>query len=300
MWRAQRRAEDSGAQRQNWRAWTRRDASGGGNEAVMTEMRNFMRRLILGVLVAACIEPKVLAQEWVKDNKYFVKGGLPGDFERVREVLGQHMTTPANATLRMEGQLTDSSGTRGATITVQAPGYLLLAESNSRTIGYDGDKWKITNGKGPQADAQAQESLLAHLPESFLLQLANNGTVRRIGAHFRTDNGKTPNYTGPYWTIYSFTPSARNGLAHGQALQQGYLVAIDEKTGFLAEVRVIVKTNPNLPPSVTQTKYNKWNTQNGHSYPTEIVRIENGQQTLKFAVQTAQTGPEANIGTFRP
>jgi len=238
-------------------------------------------------------------EAWVKNGAFLIPNSLPGDFESVRQNMGDRLTAAGKAVVQLQGSLTDSGGTRSVTITVQAPGYLLL-QDNTRSIAYDGIQWSVKNGRGGQDDQRAQESLLAHLPDTLLLQLANYGTVRRIGGHFRTDDGKTAKYSGPYWTIYSFTPSVRAGLTKGEALQQGYLVAIDEKTSLISEVRIVVSKAPNQGAQVIQTKFNKWFQQGGQWYPGEILRTENGQQVLKLSVQGGQVGAQVGITSFRP
>ncbi len=57
--------------------------------------------------------------------------------------------------------------------------------------------------------------------------------MRSIGSHFRTDNGKTANYGGPFWTLFAFSPISRAGLTPGQPLQESMFLAVNEKTGFL-------------------------------------------------------------------
>ena len=247
-------------------------------------MEMFKRALVGAMLLTALYaQPTWLTSAFVPIDQ------LPVDIRAVSQKMGGRLTGPENATVTLGGSLSDASGVRAATITVSAPGFLLLRDG-TRAIAYDGTTWQIKNGAGGQADTQAQESLLAHLPETFLLQLVNGGSARRIGGRFRTDDGKASKYTGPYWTLYGFTPKARIGLSVGQALQQGYFVAIDEQTALISEVRVIVKGATLKLTHVTQTKFNKWFQQGGQWYPGEIVRLEDGLQVLKLTVQQAATG----------
>jgi hypothetical protein len=203
------------------------------------------------------------------------------------------------AATAIAGKLTDASGTRTVQITVQVPGYLRYQDSNSGVIAYNGTQWQSKNTSGGQNDERIKESLLAHFPDSIFAQIADGGSVRRIGGRFRTDSGKTPNYTGPYWTMYAFSPSPRQGLTWGQALPQSYLVALDEKTGLISEVRIILQTSKTTQ-LVTQTKFTQWTQQGGQWYPGQIVRLENGQQVLALTVQQGSTGSQLAATNFQP
>jgi hypothetical protein len=243
--------------------------------------------------------PGLAQQTWVSNASILPPSALPAEFGVVLKAMGSRLTSVATAATAITGTLTDTSGTRSVQITVQVPGYLRYQDGNSGVIAYDGTQWQSKNTSGGQSDERIKESLLAHFPDSLLLQIANGGSVRRIGGRFRTDNGKTPNYTGPYWTVYAFTPTPRQGLTSGQALQQAYLIALDEKTGLISEVRIIQQTSKTTQ-QVTQTKFNQWTQQGGQWYPGQIVRLENGQQVLALTVQQGSTGAQLAASTFKP
>lgn len=267
----------------------------------MSRKQTYVRITGLAVaLIALGFSFPAFSQEWVKRGNFIGPNDLPAEFAATLKKMGGRLTTAEKSAVSLTGTLTDASGTRPVQITLQAPGYLRFQDSNnSRVLTYDGTQWQNKNGKGGEDDSRIQESLLAHLPDSFLLQLANGGGLRRLGAHFRIDNGKTPNYSGPYWTLYAYSPAVRPGLAKGQALQQSYLIAIDEKTWLISEIRMITKTSP-VSQQVTQTKFNNWFQQRDQWYPGEIARLENGKQVLKLTIQQAATGAQLSAATFKP
>jgi hypothetical protein len=254
----------------------------------------------LAVVFSGFLAPVYAQPGWVKHGDLIAPGDLPAVFAASLQRMGGRLTSADKATTVISGTLTDTSGTVPAQIIVQAPGYLRFQEnSGSRVFTYNGNRWQAKNGKGGQEDQRVEESLLAHSPDSVFLQLANGGAFRRIGSRFRTDDGTTPNYSGPYWTLYAFTPTGRQGLSWGEALQQGYFVAIDEKTRLLSEVRVVLQS-PGTTAQVTQTKFNNWIQQAGQWYPGEIIRVENARQVLKFTVQQGVTGAQLATSTFEP
>jgi hypothetical protein len=233
----------------------------------------------------------------LRHGTLIVPEDLPREFSASLKRMGGRLMSPEQAVTSVTGTLTDTSGTRQVQITVQAPGYLRF-QANSQVITYDGSRWQRKNDAGEQESKRIEESLLANFPDALFLQLANGGGLRRIGGGFRADNGKTPNYAGPYWTLYAFSPLAVPGLPPGQALQQNQFLALDEKTGLLSEARHVLRSGSIT--QVTQTKFNQWFQQAGQWYPGEIVRRENGQQVLRFAVQQAATGSPLTTQAFQP
>ncbi len=101
------------------------------------------------------------------------------------------------------------------------------------------------------------------------LQVATGGSYRRIGNHFRTDSSRGGNYTGSYWTLLAFSPKVRQGLVADKALQQELFIAVDEKTGFIAEVKTVV-TSGTKQQQVNQTQFTSWTQQSGQWYPATI------------------------------
>lgn len=251
------------------------------------------------VLLLLAISAPSLAQTWVSNASIIPPNALPGELGIALKALGARLTNAATASTAVSGTLTDASGTRSVQITIQVPGYIRYQDSNSGVITYSGGQWQAKNTSGGQNDERIEESILAHFPDSVFLQIANGGAVRRIGGRFRTDDGKTPNYSGPYWTVYAFTPSARQGLTMGQALQQGYLIALDEKTGLISEVRIVLQTSA-TSRQVIQTKFSGWTQQAGQWYPGQIVRLENGQQVLSMTIQQGSTSTAAAASFFQP
>lgn len=259
-----------------------------------------LRRIVLAQAIFATVLPGLAQVAWQKRGTFIAPGDLPVEFAASLHRMGGRLASAEMATVSMSGTLTDSSGARTVQITAQAPGYLRFQDtSTARVLTYDGTTWKNKNGKGGQDDARIEESLLAHLPDSFLLQLANGGGVRRIGTRFRTDDGKTPNYSGPYWTLYEYSPSIRPGLTMGQPLQQSYFVAIDEATWLISEIRTVIGASTSSR-QVIQTKFNSWFQRGTQWYPGEIVRLENGKQILKLTVQQGATTAQLATSSFEP
>ena len=212
--------------------------------------------------------------------------------------MGGRMTTASTAQVTLAGTITDFSGSRTAQITIQSPGYLLYKDAQGTTLAFNGSSIQANSGSLTPANQSIFESLLANFPDSIFLQIATGGGVRRLGSHFRTDNGKTPGYAGPYWTVLAFSPRIRQGLTAGQASQESLFVAFDDKTGLMSDVRTVVTSGTSFR-GVTQTQFSNWFQQGGQWFPGTIVRLLDGGQGLSFQTQQATVGPALPTATFQ-
>jgi hypothetical protein len=221
-------------------------------------------------------------------------GDLPTHLGFTLNRSGGRMVSADKAQIAVSGTVTDAQGSRPAQFSIQSPGYMIFRDGSSRGVGFDGNGLKATGGPLTANDHAIAESLLAHFPDMICLQVAAGGGYRRIGSHFRPDGGTTPAYKGPYWTLLAFSPRTRPGLASGKALQQDMIIALDEQTGFIAEIRVV------LGGSVTQTQFSNWTQKGDQWYPASIVRLEAGKQVLRFDVQAATVGAAGPVSAFIP
>ncbi len=226
-------------------------------------------------------------------------GDLPSHLATSLEQTGARMMSADKAQITLTGTVTDGQGSRPAQFTIQAPGYLVYREGQSRAIAFDGNGTQSIAGALTSDDEAVMESLLAHFPDMVCLQVATGGGYRRVGSHFRTDNSKGGNYTGAYWTLLAFSPRKRQGLTAGKALQQELFIAIDERTGFIAEVRTAVSTGPKQQ-QVNETQFTNWTQQGDQWFPGKISRLESGKQVLSFQVQQAAVGPAGPPTMFVP
>jgi len=251
-----------------------------------------LRALVLAFALASWSAVPAAAQDgWLKSGSFIGPHDLTMDLADSLTKMGGRMTAASNANVTVAGTVTDSSGPRAVTITVQSPGYLRYAE-HGRAITFDGKHFTASSGGQLSTDdLRLVESLLAYFPDTVFLQLARQGSIRRVGNGFRADNGKAADYQGPWWTIYMFTPSAWEGLAPGQPLQQKIFIAIDEQTSLLSEVRAV--DNSGRPDQmVMQTKVGKWFQQGTQWFPGTITRLENGHQVLQFQASQASAGTQ--------
>lgn len=231
-------------------------------------------------------------------SKVIGPGDLPSNFRDLLQQMGNRMTSDSAAQVALTGTMTDASGSRPAQIVVQSPGLLSYQES-ARHITFNGTAAQTKAGQLTSDDQRIFDSLLANFPDMIYLQVATGGSLRRIGSHFRTDDGVARSYTGPYWTVFAFSPKNRPGLAPATPLQEEIFIAVDEQTGLMAEVRTVVISVAGQK-NVTETQFGNWFQQNGQWFPAKIVRLENGKQVLSFQTLNAGVGPASDPAVFAP
>jgi hypothetical protein len=243
------------------------------------------------------VTPKV--PDWLSNHgALLLPGDLPPHLAIAHANQGARMMAAEMASVTLTGTVTDSRGTHSAQIVVAAPGYFAYRETSGRTVTFNENGFQAPGGLSALDDPLI-ESLLAHLPDAVFLQVASGGAYRRIGSHFRPDGGTTLGYSGPFWSMLAFSPRSRPGLGRGKALQQELFIAVDESTGLLAEVRVVVKTGGQL--QVTQTDFQNWKeVQPGQWFPATIARYENKIQTLVFQLQGAVVSAAPPASAYVP
>lgn len=257
-------------------------------------------KLVLTVATLISLAVPCLSQEPVSISKGAALIGpsdLPTGLATSHQIMGGRMTNVDQAQIILTGTTTDDSGSRSAQISIQAPGHFSYREGSSKAITFNGNQIQTKNGQAADSDKPVLESLLTDIPDNVFLQIANGGSLRRIGSHFRNDDGKNKVYTGPYWTVFAFEPKRQNAFISGSA-QRPIFIAIDEQTGLIAEIRSVV--NSAGLQTVTQTQFNNWIKQGGQWFPGKIIRLENGKQTLSFQATQATIGPAVPIATFQP
>ena len=121
------------------------------------------------------------------------------------------------------------------------------------------------------------------LPGSGMAYRFLTGTVR-------ADDGKTPNYKGPWYDVH---------VSIGKSRSQPGTPVRNKTFYFDSTTKVLVRTQYVLPDGRNvSTQFSNWQTVNGQSTPGQIVRKENGVVVLSFNASAAATGPLVNDTLF--
>jgi hypothetical protein len=145
------------------------------------------------------------------------------------------------------------------------------------------------------AEMNVLESLGNDTPETFLYSVAgaNKKTAYRlIGGRFRTDNGKTPNYKGPWYDIFEVS----GPVAAGSSTIRQKFYHFDSQTKLL--VRSQYQIQQAGAAVHVQTEYSNWTTSQGNAIPGQVLRRENGIVVFTLTIHSAVVSQQLKDGVF--
>ncbi len=137
------------------------------------------------------------------------------------------------------------------------------------------------------------ETLYDDSMDAFLYSVQYKGGLRFLGRGFRTDDGTTPNYQGPYYDIWVRYAPVTVLPERPMRVKHFYF---DSTTKLLAKSRYMVSQNG--AETVVEVQYTGWHSSGGRMIPSQIVRQENGQAVLSVVVQDVEPGASAASGFF--
>jgi hypothetical protein len=250
----------------------------------------------LGFLVVSFLGTKGTAQsptsaQVAKNPNYIETRFLPAPVRRYLSTFGDRLKNPGNERTTLTGVLADSAGNHPVQITWEVPGRINVTYSDKSSPFIIDDSKGLVNGTSVQkSDSDVLESLFDDSSESFFYGTAQVGGYRLIGERFRADDGRTPNYAGPWYDIYEAAPSIR---AHYPTLNRHKFFYFDSQTNRLAKVEYVL-----LGGVRVSSQYSNWTTQNGQSFPGKLVRKEDGVTVFTLTMSAAAFGKSASDGKF--
>jgi hypothetical protein len=269
---------------------------------VMRLMRSRQRILVLMAGILASLIPAGLAltqtvtssQMPVVLSNYINPVGIHPVARDYLYALGNRLTTPGNERITYQGTYTDSVGTTAATLIWQVPGYLKLSLTRGSKTYYIDPVNGIQNlASLSTAELNALESLGDDSPEAFLYTITGRKNAYRfLGARFRTDNGKTPNYAGPWYDIFDVS----GPLPMVSSVMRQKFYHFDSQAKLFVRNQYQVKENGAMVG--VQTEYSNWTTSQGYPIPGQILRRENGNVVFTVKITSAVVSQQANDGTF--
>jgi len=195
----------------------------------------------------------------------------------------------------LTGTWTDSTGSSSATLTTEIPNKVRLAITGAaaKTLLFDGSQATVNGGPPAASDQDVLESLAADSVESFFYAFGKTAGAKYLGGRYRTDDGKTPGYTGPYYDIYGLLGA---GVTKTPGGAQHKLFYFDSISSQFVKARYRVQKSGQTVE--VQTVYSNWVASNGQSLPGRIERFENGTSVFSFVATGQQLAAGANDGTF--
>lgn len=167
-------------------------------------------------------------------------------------------------------------------------------------IGGAKPKTLIFSGKGvghdgaepptPQ-DLDLLDCLAEDREDYFLFTVAAGGGLRFLGDYFRTDDGSTPDYTGPFFDIYDLI--ADDAVRAESAAWKRYYA--DSVSGLLQRVAYKLKATGE---TLHETRLENWHQLNGQFLPGLVKHLEDGKTVFAVRMDSVVFGPSAKDGIF--
>jgi len=229
---------------------------------------------------------------------YLSAGALPGNTAQYFTALGPELNLAGSERIVLTGTLTDATGSSPITITRQ------LDQAIRIDIGGSSPQTLIAaNLLGTVAataslsseGASLLETVLDDSPEGFLYGFLDGVSYRWLGSQYRTDDGTTPNYTGPFYDVYvrASTPSFLPGASTRQKQ-----TLLDDATSFYTSSRYTASNSGGSQTQVVVT-YSNWTVNSsGQAVPGTITRTENGAQVFSIQITSKASAPQQQDGLF--
>lgn len=223
---------------------------------------------------------------------YLKQSTVPMTYRAAVTALGTRLQAPGNERIATAGKYSDTSGTKNIVITWELPGKTRV-DLDATHVVFDGTN-TVSSATITDSKNDLLESLADDRPETPLYGLRQAGFAERcLGGWFRTDNGTTRNYSGPFYTIYE---SVAPIFVRSDKAMRRKLWLYETSSGLLSEVKYnITRAGETLS---VETVWGNWTKVNGQAVPGLIVRLENGKTVFTVNVSSGITSPAASDGLF--
>lgn len=232
------------------------------------------------------------AKAVLADKTHVKLSFLPVDAREFARIAGPRLTQKGQESHTLNGTLTDQSGV-GVPVSVlwQNPGLTTITVQNvsPKKVSFDGSSSTSTSAVTP-ADQDLIESLTDDYPDAFFFAVSNGAAVRFLGSRFRTDDGATKNYQGPWYTIYQKVAPVPGSNA---VIQKLYF--FDSSTGLLDRVTYQAASGNGQ----VQTQYSGWRSISGQMVPGKIVRTNASGVEFTLTISQASFGAANSVGAFQ-
>lgn len=228
-------------------------------------------------------------------SAYVRRGQLSSRLAMNLGALGNRLEKPGKERLTLIGTLrTATAETREFAVTQEYPDRLRLVVGGpqSRSIVFDGEQASALLTPITADELDLIETLAYDNAEHFFAAQMQGKAMRFLGARFRTDDGSTPDYDGPYFDIYKIADQIK---ASGQE-RAAKLYYFNSDTLLLERVAYVA--NRDGSEINVETKLSDWRVVDGQQVAHRIERVENGQSVFVLNIRSAGLGQRAEDGIF--
>jgi len=224
-------------------------------------------------------------------NVYVRRAQLSPRLAMNLNVLGNRLEKPGQERLALVGtwRVAGAVQPREFAATLEFPDKLRLnvGGPENRVITFDGQQTK-----GTADDLDLVETLAYDSAEHFFAAQMQGNAMRFLGSRFRTDDGSTPDYDGPYFDIYKIADHIKTSEQERAAK----LYYFNSETLLLE--RVTYAINRGGSEINVETKLSDWRVVDGQQVARRIERLENGKSVFVLTIRSAGLGRRADDGIF--
>ncbi len=204
---------------------------------------------------------------------------------------GDRIEKPGQERLIMNGTLSRGRSEKlQARLILEYPDKLRLEEQDGVRV-YDGEFLKSSKKALSKREEDEVESLLADSSEHFFQSQMEGRALRFLGSRFRTDDGNTPNYQGPYYAPYIMEDQIKIKKELGRQQKFFYF---NSDSQLLELVRYEEKNSKKN----IEVRFSNWSNINGQKVPGKITRLEDGVETSSLAFTNVTIAAAANDRIF--
>jgi hypothetical protein len=136
------------------------------------------------------------------------------------------------------------------------------------------------------------ETLTYDSAEHFFAAQMQGNAMRFLGSRFRTDDGSSPDYNGPYFDIYKIADQIKPSAQERPAK----LYYFNSDTFLLERVTYVI--NRDGSQVNVETSLSDWRAIEGQQVARRIERFENGKSVFVLTIRSAALGQRAEDGLF--
>jgi hypothetical protein len=212
-------------------------------------------------------------------------------------LLGDRLEKPGKERLTLVGTLRRQNNQQAIPfrLFLELPRRMRLEEqgAQARVIGFDGREGWALGAALSAAERETIETLVFDSVEGFFLGQMQGFATRDLGTRFRLDDGRTPNYRGPFYDIYQVSDRIGSGAARRV---QHKLFYFNSDTLNLERVRYQIERNSRTVK--VEVQLGGWQRANGQRLQSSITRLEDGAPVLTLAIASAVLSQRQNDGIF--
>lgn len=209
--------------------------------------------------------------------------------------LGNRLEKPGQERLALVGtwRVDGTAQPREFAATMEFPDKLRLSVGGpqNRVITFDGQQTKASQTPAAE-ELDLIETLAYDSAEHFFATQMQGNAMRFLGARFRTDDGSTADYDGPYYDVYKIADQIK---ASGEE-RSAKLYYFNSDTLLLERVTYVV--NRGGSEINVETKLADWRVADGQQVARRIERSENGKSVFVLTIRSAGLGRQAEDGIF--